>query len=178
MVEAVGLAGKVFCEGNAVGTSFKDPHIFLCNWILQPDLGRGLLESILQCMIVARAQGRLVSVSLLASAPRSQYGQSVGRSQVEGGPLLHPPVDTLGLAFGRRCGFGRVGASGQDPCLLEVALPEGGGVGSLEPGVVLCKCSRNTFFASVVQVKPSDPASKTRMFFHVMSHTRCTRVSP
>ena len=39
------------------------------------------------------------------------------------GYISTPPVDTLGLAVGRRCGFGREGASGYDPCLLEVALP-------------------------------------------------------
>ena len=39
------------------------------------------------------------------------------------GSISIPPVDTLGLAVGRRCGFGREGVSGYDPCLLEVALP-------------------------------------------------------
>ena len=45
------------------------------------------------------------------------------------GFISTPPVDTLGLAVGRRCGFGREGASGYDPCLLDIALPEGVGSG-------------------------------------------------
>ena len=68
------------------------------------------------------------------------------------GYISIPPVDTLGLAFGRRCRFGREGACGYDPCLL--CQRGWGRLGSLESGVVLCKCSRKTFCASVL-VKPS-----------------------
>ena len=68
------------------------------------------------------------------------------------GYISIPPVDTLGLAVGRRCRFGREGACGYDPCLL--CQRGWGRLGSLESGVVLCKCSRKTFCASVL-VKPS-----------------------
>ena len=68
------------------------------------------------------------------------------------GYISTPPGDTLGLAVGRRCRFGREGACGYDPCLL--CQRGWGRLGSLESGVVLCKCSRKTFCASVL-VKPS-----------------------
>ena len=42
------------CEGNAVGAFFRDPKVF--RWYLQPHPGRDLLESILPCLIAARAQ--------------------------------------------------------------------------------------------------------------------------
>ena len=46
------------------------------------------------------------------------------------GSISIPPVDTLGLALGRRCGFGRVGASGYDPWShLDLGAARGGGGG-------------------------------------------------
>ena len=49
------------------------------------------------------------------------------------GYISIPPVDTLGLAVGRRCRFGREGACGYDPCLL--CQRGWGRLGSLESGV-------------------------------------------
>ena len=71
------------------------------------------------------------------SSRRKQFARKAGRWEVwplpiasspllarlSAGSISTPPVDTLGLAVGRRCGFGREGVSGYDPCLLEVALP-------------------------------------------------------
>ena len=71
------------------------------------------------------------------SSRRKQFARKAGRwelwplpiasspllARLSAGSISTPPVDTLGLAVGRRCGFGREGVSGYDPCLLEVALP-------------------------------------------------------
>ena len=53
--------------------------------------------------------------------------------RLRAGPVSTPPVDTLGLAVGRCCGFGRVHVSGCDPCLLEVVSASGWVGASLEP---------------------------------------------
>ena len=66
----------VSCEGNAVGARFQDRYVLPCSWILQPFLGRALLESIHPCLIAARAQS----------------GHSVGRHYGKLGPPPTPPT--------------------------------------------------------------------------------------
>ena len=90
-------------------------------------------------------------------------------ARLSAGSISTPPVDTLGLAVGRRCGFGREGASGYDPCLLEIALP--GGVGNFEPEATNYRAPARSPSSVGPRVRhcsgkglkcPSCPASKPR----------------